>query len=381
VTRSRRAASDAGSDRHALTFGLGILTGQTRPGSGMSVSDEYRALISICRAAESLGFDSVWLSEHHGADDAYLPSLLPMLAAIAAVTEKARLGTAILIPALYHPVELAESIAVVDQISRGRVILGLGLGWRKEEFTTFGIPFSERAGRTAEIIGILRRLWSDDPEPFHGRYYRLDRMRIRPLPYRSGGPPIYLAGSKEKPIRRAAALADGLFYSRSGPTAASVQPSFGHVENALHWIEDERSQRREHGPFTLTLLVNAFVSEGDPWAIIGDGVDHQFLAYARWKKEEAGLAISPEDEREAVRNGRMLMLAGDPETLVSRLGPWIDALLPRCPLNLVVKMHYPGVGESRTIEALELFAKEVMPALKQRAMSDASSVSNAYATS
>ncbi len=101
-----------------------------------------------------------------------------------------------------------------------------------------------------------------------------------------------------------------------------------------------------------------------PGRIIGDGVDHQFLAYARWKKEDAGLTVSREDEQEAVRNGRMLMLAGDPRTLVSGLGPWIDVLLPRCPLNLVVKMHYPGVGESRTIEALELFAKEVMPQLK-----------------
>jgi alkanesulfonate monooxygenase SsuD/methylene tetrahydromethanopterin reductase-like flavin-dependent oxidoreductase (luciferase family) len=380
VTGARRPASDAGSDRHALSFGLGILTGQTRPGSGMSVSDEYRALISISCAAESLGFDSVWLSEHHGADDAYLPSLLPMLAAIAAVTEKVCLGTAILIPALHHPIELAESVAVVDQISRGRVILGLGLGWRKEEFASFGIPFSERAGRTAEIIGILRRLWSDDPEPFRGRYYQLDRMRIRPLPYRSGGPPIYLAGSKEKPIRRAAALADGLFYSRSGPTAASVQPTFDHVENALHWIEDERSQRGVGGPFPLTLLVNAFVCESDPWGIIGDGVDHQFLAYARWKKEDAGLTVSREDEQEAVRNGRMLMLAGDPRTLVSRLGPWIDVLLPRCPLNLVVKMHYPGVGESRTVEALKLFAKEVMPALKRRALNGVVLGSDVYAT-
>jgi alkanesulfonate monooxygenase SsuD/methylene tetrahydromethanopterin reductase-like flavin-dependent oxidoreductase (luciferase family) len=381
VTSTRRGASQAGSDRHALTFGLGILTGQTRPGSGMSVSDEYRALISISRAAESLGFDSVWLSEHHGANDAYLPSLLPMLAAIASVTERVHLGTAILIPALCHPIELAESVAVVDQISRGRVILGLGLGWRKEEFATFGIPFSERAGRTAEIVGILRRLWADDPEPFRGRYYQLDRMRIRPLPYRCGGPPIYLAGSKEKPIRRAAAIADGLFYSRSGPTAARVQPTFGHVESALRWIEDERSQRGEMGPFAVTLLVNAFVSKSDPWAIIGDGVDHQFVAYARWKKEDAGLAMAPEDEREAVRNGRLLMLAGDPGTLVSSLGPWIDVLLPHCPLNLVVKMHYPGVGESRTIEALELFAKEVMPQLKARTVSDAKPASNAYATS
>jgi alkanesulfonate monooxygenase SsuD/methylene tetrahydromethanopterin reductase-like flavin-dependent oxidoreductase (luciferase family) len=121
-------------------------------------------------AAEELGFDSVWLSEHHGADDAYLPSLLPILAAIAAVTNKIRLGTAILIPSLYHPIQLAESVAVVDQLSRGRVVLGLGLGWRKTEFDTFGIPFSQRAGRTAEIIGILRRLWSDDPAPFRGRY-------------------------------------------------------------------------------------------------------------------------------------------------------------------------------------------------------------------
>ncbi len=349
--------------RRQLTFGLGILTGQTRPGA-MSVSDEYRALVSVSQAAEQLGFDSVWLSEHHGAEDAYLPSLLPMLGAIAAVTKTICLGTAILIPAFHHPIRLAEDVNVIDQLSQGRVILGLGLGWRKREFETFGIRFAERAGRTAEIIAILRRLWADDTRPFSGKYYQLPHMRVRPLPYRPGGPPIFLAGSKEKSIRRASALADGLFYSRSGPTAASVQPTFRHLDEAMNWVADERPDRT--GPFPLTLLVNAFVSQGDPWSVIGEGVDHQFVTYARWKKEDAGLPVLPGDEQAAVRAGRNLMLAGNPEMLVDQLGRWVDAVMRHTSLNLLVKMHYPGVGERRTIEALQLFARDVMPALKQR---------------
>lgn len=364
--------SDAPTTRAArpdlprLAVGLGILTGQVRPGSGIGVSEEYRAIVSLAETAESLGFDSVWLSEHHGADDAYLPSLLPMLGAIAAVTDRIQLGTAVLIPSLHHPIRLAEDVAVIDQLSRGRVVLGLGLGWRTAEFRTFGVQRSERAGRTAEIVAILRRAWSNGGGAFHGTFYHFDRMDVRPLPYAAGGPPIYLAGSQETPIRRAARLADGLIYSRSGPTAARVQPDVERLAQALDWVADERSHGPSGAPFPITLCLNAFVSRGDPWAIVGPGIDYQFIRYMRWKKEEAGAPVLGEEERAAARAGRRLTLIGEPRAVAEALLEWVNPVVRHHPLHLVVRLHYPGVPVSRTTEAMGLFAREVLPLVKGR---------------
>ncbi len=349
-------------ERAPLSVGLGILTGQTRPGSGISVSDEYRATVSIARKAEALGFDSVWLSEHHAADDGYLPSLLPMLGAIAAATDTLRLGTSVLLPVLQHPLRLAEDVAVVDQLSRGRVLLGIGFGWRSLEFETYGVPRSERAGRTAEIMKILRQLWSGEPAPFDGTYYRLPHMRVRPLPFTAGGPPIYLYGADEEPIRLAGALADGLIYSRAGPTAAARPATPKDINGVLKWADDARAGAKA---IPLVLLLNAFVSSHDPWTVIADGVDHQFTAYARWRKDEEGAPLRAEEAQAAVEAGRRLVVAGDPAAVTAELRGWVDALTASRPLHLVVKLHYPGMPERRTVAALELFAGEVMPALRQ----------------
>src|SRR5438094_4147274 len=123
-----------------VQVGIGLFTGQLPPGSGRTFTREYRETLDLVRLAETLGFDSAWVSEHHGAGDGYLPSLLPMLGAFAAATDRIRLGTGILLTPFHHPLRLAEDAAVVDQISGGRLILGLGLAWREEEFRMFGQP-------------------------------------------------------------------------------------------------------------------------------------------------------------------------------------------------------------------------------------------------
>ena len=123
-----------------LRFGIGLFTGQIPAGSSRTFAQEYRETLELVCLAESLGFDSAWVSEHHGSSDGYLPSLLPMLAAFAAVTERIELGTGIVLTPFHEPLRLAEDAAVVDQLSGGRLILGLGLGWREEEFRMFGVP-------------------------------------------------------------------------------------------------------------------------------------------------------------------------------------------------------------------------------------------------
>jgi alkanesulfonate monooxygenase SsuD/methylene tetrahydromethanopterin reductase-like flavin-dependent oxidoreductase (luciferase family) len=177
-----------------LRIGIGLFTGQIPPGSARTFAQEYAETLELVRLAESLGFDSAWVSEHHGSSDGYLPSLLPMLAAFAAVTERIALGTGVVLAPLHDPLRLAEDAAVVDQLSGGRLILGLGVGWRQEEFRMFEASMRYRGLRTEETVEVLRRAWTGRRFSFEGRVLSCDRVRVTPPPARPGGPPIYLGG-------------------------------------------------------------------------------------------------------------------------------------------------------------------------------------------
>src|SRR5919204_4280629 len=200
----------------ALHIGIGLFTAQVPPGSGRTLTQEHREITDLVRLAETLGFESAWVSEHHGSGDGYMPSLLPTLAAFAAATERIRLGTGVVLTPFHHPLRLAEDAATVDLISGGRLILGLGLAWREEEFRMFGIPLRQRVPRTVETIEILRRAWTGERFSFDGEAFSFDRVQITPVPAQEGGPPIWLGGSAEPAIRRAGRLADGYIRTRGG---------------------------------------------------------------------------------------------------------------------------------------------------------------------
>src|SRR5436309_8333911 len=189
----------------ALHIGIGLFTGQVPPDSSRTFVQEYREIVDLARLAETLGFESVWVSEHHGAGDGYMSSLLPTLAALAAATEHIKLGTGVMLTPFHHPLRLAEDAATVDLISGGRLILGLGLGWREEEFRMFGVPLRERVRRTVEAIDVLRRAWTGERFSYEGRVYRYDRVMITPAPERPKGGtiPIWLGGSVQPGIQRA----------------------------------------------------------------------------------------------------------------------------------------------------------------------------------
>src|SRR5205809_6425537 len=151
-----------------VRIGIGLFTGQVPQDSDRTFEREYREVVDLVRLAETLGFDSAWVSEHHGSSDGYLPSLLPMLAAFAASTQRMKLGTGVMLTPFHDPLRLAEDAAVVDQISGGRLILGLGLGWRDEEFRMFGQGVGERVRRTVDTVEILRRAWTGKRFSYEG---------------------------------------------------------------------------------------------------------------------------------------------------------------------------------------------------------------------
>lgn len=342
----------------AVQIGIGLFTGQIPAGSDRTFEQEYREMLDLVRLAEALGFDSAWVSEHHGSSDGYLPSLLTMLAAFATATERIKLGTGILLAPLHEPLRLAEDAAVVDQLSGGRLLLGLGLGWREEEFRMFGVPRNERLVRTVETVEVLRRAWSGKRFSFDGRSFQYDRVRVSPPPSRPGGPPIYLGGYYEKAVRRAGRVGDG-FITDNAPVD-EVRRSLALAE------EGAREAGRDPDALGLALIQSAFVTDqGDAWERIRDGVAHQLGTYSAW---EAGADTPEDDSLEPLPPDEATMRgwtpAGPPAEVAHALRPLVEAFGGRRELHLIVRLHYPGMDFETASRALELFAEQVVPALK-----------------
>jgi len=340
-----------------VRVGIGLFTAQLPASSKRTFEQEYRETLELVHLAERVGFDSAWVSEHHGSSDGYLPSLLPMLAAFAAVTERIELGTGVVLTPLHDPLRLAEDAAVVDQLSGGRLLLGLGNGWREEEFRMFEASRAERGARTQETIEVLRRAWTGRRFSFEGRTLRYDRVRVTPQPTRPGGPPILLGGYDRKAVIRAGRLADGYITDETGPDE---------VRRNLELVaQGADGAGRDPDALMVVLLQNAFAwRDGDLWPLIRDGVAHQFGTYEAWGDG----ADTPEFDRlepaePSDEDLRLSTATGTPEDVLGRLLPLLRALDDR-DAHLVVRLHYPGMDLETAARAVELFASDVIPALK-----------------
>lgn len=339
-----------------MQVGIGLFTAQVPPESGRSFVEEYRDIVELARLAEGVGFDSAWVSEHHGAGDGYLPSLLPVLGALAAATDRILLGTGVMLAPFHDPLRLAEDAATVDLLSEGRLVLGLGLGWREEEFRMWGIPIGERVRRTTETVDVLRKAWTGERFSHEGRIFSYDRVRITPPPAREGGPPIYLGGFAEASVRRAGRHGDGYILSRS------------RLEDAhrnLGWAEEgAREAGRDPAELGFAMLRNAFVARERAWEAVLPGVSHQLGVYPAWAAgadtPDRGFEVHPPDEETI----RAVTTAGTPEEVVEGLRPFVEAFGDRREFHLILRLHYPGMDRGTAARAIELFGAEVLPALR-----------------
>jgi probable F420-dependent oxidoreductase len=203
--------------RRKLRFGLWYAFRNPLPWP-TSFESLYGDVIDQIAWAETIGYDDVWLTEHHFVEDGHAPSPLVQAAAIAVRTKRIRIGTAVLLLPLYHPVRVAEDGATVDILSGGRFELGVGSGYSVEEFAGLGISRSERAGRMNEGLEIIRRLWDGESVTFHGKHFRIEGARLSPMPVQQPRPPIWAGGFGPAAMKRAARLADG--YIGTGDVAA-----------------------------------------------------------------------------------------------------------------------------------------------------------------
>jgi alkanesulfonate monooxygenase SsuD/methylene tetrahydromethanopterin reductase-like flavin-dependent oxidoreductase (luciferase family) len=176
--------------------------------AGTTTADRYAAALDMAQWADELGCVSIAVSEHHGSADGYLPSPIPMIAAMAARTNSVRFSVAALIAPFYDPLRLAEDLIVLDNLSKGRVDLIVAGGYVHEEFAMFDVPLKERVARVTEAIATLRAAFTGEPFEYRGR-----TVQITPTPYSEHGPTILMGGSSEPAARRAARLADGFIPS------------------------------------------------------------------------------------------------------------------------------------------------------------------------
>jgi probable F420-dependent oxidoreductase len=178
-------------------------------------------IIDLAAQAETLGFDSLWVGDSILAR----PRLeaLTTLAAVASRTTRVKLGTAVLLSALRHPVLLANEAANVDILSHGRLILGLGIATRiptvEREFAACGVPFGRRIGIFEEGVEIMRRLWTEPHVTFSGRHFQIQDVSLGLPPVQQGGIPLWLAGAVDNALRRVVRLGDGWFPNPSSPRA------------------------------------------------------------------------------------------------------------------------------------------------------------------
>jgi alkanesulfonate monooxygenase SsuD/methylene tetrahydromethanopterin reductase-like flavin-dependent oxidoreductase (luciferase family) len=340
----------------SVHIGFGTLPGQVPPCGVPTAADVYADILALAGVADQVGFDSLWVSSHHFAANSHIPSPLVLLAAVAVVTQRITLGTAMVLAPFQHPLRFAEDCAVLDQISRGRLLVGLGAGWRKAEFAGFGIPLVQRVGRTSELAQVCRLAWDQERFSFDGKYFQFHDVSVMPKP--TGRLQLLLGGSVPAAAERAGQLADGFM-----GTGTPMNQVAGLRDQLAVFDQAARAAGKDPQQLPIGFHVNAWVSpDGEIGPSTLEAMWHQVGTYQMWHAQDDGgdvRELPPLDEHELWRLGFL----GTPEQVVEQVRPWIEEFGHR-ELHMLFRLHYPGLRCSVAEDALRLFGAEVIPRLR-----------------
>ena len=295
--------------------------------------------------AEDHGFDSVWVGEHHGRPD-QCPSPLLVLSHIAARTRRVRLGTGSLLVPLYHPVRLAEEVAMLDQLSGGRVILGASPGYVAEEFTAFGLAPEEKARRLVEGLTAVRRLLREPNVDFEGEFFRFRNVTIVPRAVQPDGPEVWLGVGGPKLIQRSVDLADR-FYIGMPASLEQIRTRIAIYREALERKGEEFSSAR------VALNRQVFVTADRRKRELAERRAAEVLS-AQYRRYGNPDVLGRADEAAAGAENTGVII-GSPEECVVRIRQ-LESLGVG---YLVADMHC--IGRESALESLRLFASRVRP--------------------
>lgn len=326
----------------------------------MEPSEEvYARTIDQAVAADQLGFDSVWLAEHHFSSYGYCPHPLMMAVKIAERTKKVRIGIAVMVVPFFHPLRLAEDIAMADQLTDGRLDIGVGRGYQPYEFNRFGIPIEENLERFNEALGIITRCLSENGVAHNGKYFQFPETHIFPRPRQKPHPPLWHAGSTHVSMRLTAELGYHCICSGSLEQLKENSEIFNGALDTDRW-----------GPREFTILRHTFLSH-DPEEIEAEFDNGMYVRRtaghlrAGTQRMENGRAfpdrLPDEPSREELLDTTLLM--GTPEECLSKIETFRDEAKVT---YLLCQFDIGSLSTNRAIASMELFANEVMPRLRER---------------
>jgi alkanesulfonate monooxygenase SsuD/methylene tetrahydromethanopterin reductase-like flavin-dependent oxidoreductase (luciferase family) len=302
----------------------------------------YSAALEMAEWADGQGFEEIMLSEHHGVEDGYLPSPLLFAAALAARTKKVRLRVSALVLPLHDPVRIAEDVAVLDNVSGGRVELVIAGGFVPSEFEMFGPSLADRGKRVEEGIDVLKRAWTGEPFEYRGR-----AVLVTPRPVQRPRPPILLGGSAEVSARRAARVADGF---------VPIVPNLYKIYLAeCSKLGVTPCENRVPGPPFLHLAEDP----DEAWAKITPHALHETNSYASWYAQTGVVGpYQPTRDAGVLRASGLYQVLTPEECIALAESLGRDGWLFIHPLM-------GGLDPDVSWESLELLASKVLPQLNR----------------
>jgi len=319
----------------------------------------YRDCLEEIVTAEKLGFDSTIIAEHHFTEDGVSPSPNVVCAAIGALTARMRIGPGVLLLPLHNPIEVAEQAAVLDNLTNGRLILGVGLGNRLADFEGYSVNFSERKRRMEESLQLLGRLLSEEEVTFSGRHFKANKVTVTPRPVQKPRPPIWIGAEKsENAVKRAAQFGDAWIPSPLMPR--------GILKRYVKVYEDEvKSSGKDLSRLERPLRKDAYVSSdaSTAWEEAKVGILNMYYKdYLKW-----GAIVN--DDGRPVKYGeieydgfleiiRDRVIIGGPDDFISaaeRIKKEYHAN------NIILRLHFPGLKHENVMKAMRLIHQHAMP--------------------
>ncbi|MET0238451.1 MAG: LLM class flavin-dependent oxidoreductase [Sphingobium sp.] len=310
----------------------------------------YAEILDVVAWTETVGFTGAWVPEHHGAEDGYMPAPLVTLAAIAARTKTIKLGSAIALAPLYHPVRFAEECAVLDILADGRAEMALAIGYRKRETEAYGVDFTKRGSRFDEFLEIVQRLWAGERVTFEGKHYTVKDAFIAP-PAPRGRIPLYIGGFAEKALARVARYADGYF---------------GNEEVCGLYADKLREEGKAPAAARIRIQALFTAVAEDPEAAMEELAPyyhHVNNSYGVWLNEDKAIGLDgpllkPMPLETFKTSGILEILT--PAQAIDKF----RAMQERIPVEHLMMMMPPGLPPARFVEYAGLFAREVIPAFR-----------------
>jgi alkanesulfonate monooxygenase SsuD/methylene tetrahydromethanopterin reductase-like flavin-dependent oxidoreductase (luciferase family) len=319
------------------------------PESGLATPDLYAAIMDQVAWLDGLGLDLVWFTEHHFVEDGYLPSWIPVAAAMAARTRRLRFSCDVCLLPFNHPIRLAEDLAVLDNLSGGRVELGVGMGYAAHEFRGFGFPQSRRLSLTDEGLAVLRLAFAGERFSFQGKRYQFEDVKITPGYVQPAGPPLWVAALALPGAQRAARFDTHLL--PQGPRGQTLDA----------WRDLLRADGREPDAYRVGIIKSCLVTD-DPdrdWPPVRAAERRRMAVYQQFRAESGGhggVAGITEDARIP-----QTWVVGDVEHCVAELAAFIRTYGLT---DVVTWAVPPGLRPDQMAPSLERFARDVAPRLR-----------------